>query len=80
MLARVVRGFLLPLQEAILRRSTFPIWDWLRVNDSMTPQDLARLQVDKLNRLLDHARQTIPYWRGRLEGRLSPLRGCEKMR
>jgi phenylacetate-CoA ligase len=74
MLPALARSLLLPLHESILGRSTFSILHWLKSNEGEHPERLLQLQADKLNRLLEHAMQAIPYWRDRLAGRLSSPR------
>src|SRR5262249_54565588 len=67
----IARNFLLPLQEALLGRTTFAIWRTL-TELAGAGRSLAEVQRAGLGRLLDHARGTIPYWQRRLDGLIPP--------
>lgn len=70
MLPRLVREILLPLHEAILRRSTFSILRQLEEHPEPSREGITEIQRQGLERILQHARNRIPYWHDRLEGRL----------
>lgn len=65
-----VRRVLLPLHESILGRSTFAILRQLDANPHPSRERITAIQQQELERILQHARKQIPYWRDRLDGRL----------
>lgn len=67
----VVRQVLLPLHERLMRRDTLAIVHRLEASP-LTTEQLSEVQRQGLQRILDHARGEIPYWRERLAGRLGP--------
>lgn len=71
---RLVRKLLLPLHEAILRRSTFSILRQLEAHPDPSREQLAEIQRKGLEGILQHALSQIPYWRDRLEGRVTSVR------
>ncbi|HTU89013.1 MAG TPA: hypothetical protein VMF69_02850 [Gemmataceae bacterium] len=66
----LVRQFLLPLHEAILRRSTFSILRQLETQPEPSRERLVEIQRQGLESILQHAQSQIPYWRDRLKGQL----------
>src|SRR5262249_55326311 len=55
---------LLPFYETRLRgRSTFRYWEEFEANQWRSPGEIAALQWEKLSALLEHAYQTVPYYR-----------------
>lgn len=66
----LVRQILLPMHEAILRRSTFSILRQLEAQSEPSRERLAEVQREGLQSILHHAQSQIPYWRDRLKGRL----------
>lgn len=66
-----VRHLLLPMHEAILGRSTFAILRQLEAETEPSREWLARVQGKGLEHILHHAATHIPYWRDRLQGRLT---------
>lgn len=55
-----------PLHERLLGRPTFAYWKSLEATQWESPEDLRALQVEKLLRLIEHARTHVPYYRNRL--------------
>lgn len=66
----LARRFLLPIHEAILKRSTFSILQQLEAQPKPSREQLVEIQRRGLHHILQHAQNQIPYWRDRLEGRL----------
>lgn len=59
----LARHLLLPVHERLRGRSTVTRWRELRRNDHMDPDMLAALRRDKLQRLLAHCMDTVPWYR-----------------
>lgn len=62
----LVRKFLLPAHEALLRRPTMSIVQRLAADTSRFDGYIMHYQVQELAALLGHARAKIPYWQLRL--------------
>lgn len=59
----LVRKFLLPAHEALLRRPTFPILRRLDEESASSDDQIMRYQAQKLAALIEHACASVPYWR-----------------
>lgn len=66
----LARKVLLPIHEAILKRSTFSILRQFEGQSEPSREQLIEIQFKGLHQILLHAQSQIPYWRDRLEGRL----------
>ena len=55
-----------PLHERLLGRRTFPFWRSLETSQWDSPDGLYRLQAEKLDALLTHARTNVEFYRDRL--------------
>ncbi|MGC4047005.1 MAG: hypothetical protein QM758_24685 [Armatimonas sp.] len=60
----VIGGGCFPLDETRLRgRKTFPYWHEAEKNQWLSPEEIQKLQWQKLTALLAHVYETVPYYR-----------------
>ena len=61
----IVRDLLLPAHEALLRRPTLAVLDGIAAESGESSANVSRYQSERLAALVAHAREAVPYWRGR---------------
>jgi len=63
MKAWVIKKFVLPVHQALVGERFRPRLEEALENQYKPPEELARLQLDRLGRLLRHAFESVPYYR-----------------